>query len=180
MHVIRPADATETAEAWRQAVLRRDGPTVLVLTRQGLPVLDRTKLAPAQGLANGAYVLSDCQGKPDVILIGTGSEVSLVLDAAVVLTDKGMGVRVVSMPCWELFDSQPKTYRDAVLPPDVSARLAVEAGCSMGWHKYVGDGGDVISIERFGASAPIDVVMDKFGFSSDNVVARAQALIGRG
>lgn len=180
MRVIRPADATETAEAWRQAILRRDGPTVLLLTRQGLPVLDRTKLSLAGGLANGAYILSDCQGKPDVILIGTGSEVSLALDAAGVLTEKGIRVRVVSMPCWELFDAQPQAYRDTVLPPDVPARLAVEAGISMGWCKYVGDAGDVISVDRFGASGPIEVVMDKFGFNIDNVVTRAQALIGRG
>lgn len=179
MRVIRPADATETAEAWRQAILRRDGPTALILTRQGLPVLDRAKLPPAGGLAKGAYILSDCDGKPDVILIGTGSEVSLALDAAGVLAEKGIRARVVSMPCWELFDAQPQAYQDAVFPPDVTARLAIEAGCSMGWHRYVGNDGDVIGVDLFGASAPIEVVMDKFGFNISNVVARAQALIGR-
>lgn len=179
MRVIRPADAAETSEAWRQAILRRDGPTVLALTRQGLPVLDRTKLSPASGLAKGAYVLSDCQGKPDVILIGTGSEVSLVLDAAGALAQEGIKARVVSMPCWDLFDAQPQAYQDAVLLPDVAARLAVEAGASMGWHKYVGAAGDVIGVDRFGASAPVDVVMDQFGFNIDNVVTRAKALIGR-
>ncbi|HEC24027.1 MAG TPA: transketolase [Chloroflexi bacterium] len=175
--VFRPADATETAEAWRQALLRRDGPSVLALTRQKLPVLDRSKLAPAEGVARGAYVLRDTDGTPDLILIGTGSEVHLVLEAADVLAGEGIQARVVSMPCWELFDEQPQSYRDSVLLPEVPARLAVEAGVRMGWHRYVGDRGAVIGLDRFGASAPGKVVMEKFGFNVENVVAQAKGLL---
>ncbi|MBN1313591.1 MAG: transketolase, partial [Anaerolineae bacterium] len=180
LRVIRPADANETAEAWRQAVLHTDGPTVIALTRQGLPVLDRSKLAPAGGLAQGAYILKDSDGTPDVILIATGSEVALVLDAAEQLVGEGIKVRVVSMPCWELFEAQPQTYRDSVLPPSLRARLAVEAGSSMGWHRWVGDQGEVIALDRFGASAPGSVLMQEFGFSVENVVGRAKKMLGKG
>ncbi|MBN1430414.1 MAG: transketolase [Anaerolineae bacterium] len=178
--VIRPADANETAEAWRQAILRSDGPTVIALTRQNLPVLDRSKVAPAGSLSHGAYILKDTTGTPEVILIGTGSEVPLVLDAADQLAAQGIKARVVSMPCWELFERQPQSYRDAVFPPEVRARLAVEAASPMGWHRWVGDQGDIIALDRFGASAPIDVLMKEFGFTVENVVARAKMVLGRG
>jgi transketolase len=177
--VIRPADANETAVAWRVAVEAKDRPVALILTRQDIPILDRTKVAPAEGLRRGAYVLADAPGKadPDIILIATGSEVSLILEAQHRLLDQRIRARVVSMPCWELFDAQPKEYRDSVLLPSVRARLAVEAAAPLGWHKYVGDEGDVIGIERFGASAPGKIVMREFGFSVDNVVARSRALV---
>jgi transketolase len=178
--VIRPCDANETSEAWRQALLRTDGPTVIALTRQNLPILDREKFAPASELARGAYVLQDSVGRPDVILIGTGSEVHLALGAAAKLAEENIKARVVSMPCWELFDLQPQEYRDKVLPKDVHARLAIEAGVSMGWSKYVGDGGTVVGLDRFGASAPGGTALRELGFSVDNVVTRAKALVGKG
>jgi len=175
---IRPADANETAEAWRQAILRTDGPTALIFSRQKLPILDQLQVGPATGLARGAYVLEDSEKElPDLILIASGSEVPLAREAAAKLSGEGIAVRVVSMPSWELFDAQPQDYRDLVLPPDVTARLAVEAGVTQGWHRYVGDGGDVIGLDRFGASAPGPIVMEKLGFSVDNVVARAKALL---
>jgi transketolase len=175
--VLRPADANEVAEAWRLAVLRRDGPSALVLSRQNLPVLDRSVLAPASGTARGAYILRDAPDMPHLILIGTGSEVALCLAAADKLAEEGVRARVVSMPCCELFDAQPQVYRDTVLPPAVTARVAVEAGVTLGWHRYVGDRGDVIGLERFGASAPGPVVMRELGFSVENVVAREKALL---
>jgi transketolase len=175
--VIRPADANETAEAWRQALIHRDGPTALVLSRQKLPILDRKRFAPAFGLAKGAYVLLDTPDKPDLILIGTGSEVHLAVAAAETLAKEGINARVVSMPCWELFEMQPQSYRDSVLLPDVPARLAIEAGVTLGWHKYVGERGDVLGLDRFGASAPGEVVFRELGFSVENVVSRAKALL---
>ncbi len=178
--VIRPADANETAVAWRVAIESRANPVALALTRQGVPTLDRSRFAPAEGLRKGAYVLADAAGgKPDLILIGTGSEVSLVIAASEQLAEHNIRARVVSMPSWELFEQQPQAYRETVLPRAVRARLAVEAGLPLGWHRYVGDGGDVLAIERFGASAPGNVVMEKFGFTVNRVVERAQALIGR-
>jgi transketolase len=179
--VMRPADANEAAEAWRQAILRSDGPTVIALTRQGLPVLDRRQLAPASELAKGAYVLRDTNGTPDMILIATGSEVPLILTAADQLQAEGVKTRVVSMPCWELFEAQSREYQDSVLLPNVRARLAVEAASPMGWHQWVGDRGDVIGLDRFGASAPGDVALKNLGFNVENVVQRAKALLdGRG
>lgn len=178
--VIRPADANETAVAWRVAIESRANPVALALTRQGVPTLDRSRFAPAEGLRKGAYVLADAAGgNPDLILIGTGSEVSLVVAASEQLAEHNIRARVVSMPSWELFEQQPQAYRETVLPRAVRARLAVEAGLPLGWHRYVGDGGDVLAIERFGASAPGNVVMEKFGFTVNRVVERAQALIGR-
>jgi transketolase len=179
--VIRPADANETVVAWRVALQRRHGPTALVLTRQVLPVLDRSRLAPASELARGAYTLvdADADGQPDVILIATGSEVHVALGARDLLDAEGISARVVSMPSWELFEEQPQAYRDAVLPPDVPARLAVEAGVPQGWHRYVGLAGDVVSIERYGASAPHRVLMREFGFTPEHVAERAQALVRR-
>jgi transketolase len=171
---IRPCDANETAVAWRVAIETRDRPVALVLTRQDLPTLDRTQYGSPEGLLRGAYVLADTPGRmPDLVLIGTGSEVALIVTAQKILAEKGIGVRTVSMPSWELFDAQPQEYKNRILPPDVPARLAVEAGISQGWSRYVGDRGDVIAIDHFGASAPAKVVFEKFGFTVENVVARA-------
>jgi len=176
--VIRPADATETAEAWR-AALKSDGPTALILTRQGLPVIDRDVCAPAEGLGRGGYILKDpVGGTPDIILLATGSEVSLVLESADVLTEKGLKARVVSLPSWELFDAQDEAYRKSVLPDTITGRLAVEAGVSQGWHRYVGAKGGIIAIDRFGASAPGKEVLMHLGFTVENVVAKALALSG--
>ncbi|MGH2936141.1 MAG: transketolase, partial [Gaiellaceae bacterium] len=167
---IRPADATETVGAWKIALQHEGGPVALALTRQKVPTLEQTS---ADAVARGAYVVHDPDDTPDLILIATGSEVAVALEAA-----KQMDVptRVVSMPCWELFEQQGSDYRDEILPPDVKARLSIEAGVSLGWHKWVGDEGDCISIEHFGASAPGKVVLEKFGYTADNVVARALAL----
>ena len=178
--LIRPADANETAVAWKVVVESRDRPVLLALSRQNLPTIDRQRFASAEGLRQGAYVLSDAKdGKPELILIGTGSEVGLVLAAAESLQKDGITVRCVSMPSWELFDAQPLAYRESVLPPGVGARLVVEAGISQGWERYFGAGGDMIGIEHFGASAPADVLLRKFGFTVDNVVQRAKALLGK-
>ena len=175
--VIRPADANEVAAAWKVALTRRDGPTALILTRQGLPILDRSHLAPASELARGAYILSDRED-PQIILIGTGSEVALVLEAQARLDEMGVRARVVSMPSWELFEAQPPSYREHVLPLSIPRRLAVEAAVSLGWERFVGPQGDVLSVERFGASAPYQVLMEKYGFTVENVVERAWALLG--
>ena len=176
--VIRPADANETAVAWRVALEHRGGPVALALTRQKLPVLDRTTLASADLLRRGAYVLTDASnGQPDIILIATGSEVQLALEARQRLAARGIGARVVSMPSWELFEQQPDSYRDEVLPPSVTARLAIEAASPQGWHRYVGTMGAVIGMTRYGASAPYHVLMEQFGFTADNVTSRALALL---
>jgi transketolase len=178
--VLRPGDANETAVAWRVAIENRACPVALVLTRQNLPTLDRGQFAPADELRKGAYILADAPGgKPDIILIGTGSEVSLAVAAREKLVDQKVQARVVSMPSWELFDQQPQAYREAVLPKSVRARLAVEAALSQGWHRYVGDDGDVVAVDRFGASAPGNVVMEKLGFTVSHVVERATALLGK-
>ncbi len=177
--VIRPADANETVVAWRVALEQRSGPVALILSRQSLPILDRSSLAPAEELVRGAYVLAEAEGgQPDLILIATGSEVHLALAARERLAERGVRARVVNMPSWELFDRQPESYRQAVLPPHVTARLAIEAGVSQGWHRYVGPAGDVMSIERFGASAPYKVLQEKFGFTAENVAKQALALLG--
>jgi transketolase len=176
---IRPADANETAWAWKVALERTDGPVALALSRQKVPTLDRSEVAAASGLERGAYVLWDSQDAPDLILIATGSEVSLALDTARKLAEDGTAVRVVSMPCWELFAEQSAEYRDEVLPPDVPARLSIEAGVALGWREWVGDRGDSISIERFGASAPGATVLSELGYNVDNVAARATALLQR-
>ncbi len=176
--VIRPADANETAAAWRVALETRDRPVVLVLSRQNLPTLDRRRYASANGLRRGAYVLSDAShGKPELILIASGSEVGLIVAAAQQLQDEGVAVRLVSMPSWELFEAQSQPYRDAVLPPSIPARLAVEAGVGQGWHRYVGDRGDLLCVERFGASAPASDMLREYGFSVDNLCQRALALV---
>src|SRR5438874_7453759 len=173
---VRPADATETAGAWKVALERDDGPVALALSRQKLPTLEETT---REGVERGAYVLwesAEANGLPDLILIATGSEVHVALEAAQKLDEQGVHGRVVSMPCWELFEAQPSDYRDEVLPPDAKARLSVEAGVALGWKQWVGDEGDSISIEHFGASAPGNVVLEKFGYTADNVIARALAL----
>ncbi len=176
--VIRPADANETAVAWRVAIESRDRPVLLALTRQDVPTLDRSRCASADGLRRGAYVLSDAkQGPPALILIASGSEVGLILAAARRLEGEGVAVRCVSMPSWDLFDAQPAGYRDEVLPPAVPARLAVELGVAQGWHRWVGDRGDMLGVERFGASAPAEVLLREFGFTVDNVAARARRLL---
>lgn len=173
--VIRPADASETAQAWRQALQISNGPIALILSRQKLPVL--TSNAVKDGLTKGAYVLADCDGKPDIILIGTGSEVHIILEAKARLLEKGVAARVVSMPSWELFEKTSQKYKDRVLLPDVQTRLAVEAGSEMGWCRYVGSRGAVIGINSFGASAPGGLVMEKYGFTSEHVVQKALELI---
>jgi len=176
--VIRPADANETAVAWRVAVETRNRPVILALTRQEVPTLDRVRYAAAEGLRRGAYVLSDApSGKPDLILLASGSEVGLIVAAAECLQIQGIAVRCVSMPSWELFDILPQAERDAVLSPSVKARLAVELGVSQGWDRYIGARGDMISVERFGASAPASVVLSEYGFTVDNICIRAKALL---
>jgi transketolase len=178
--LLRPADANETAVAWRVAVEHKGGPVVLALTRQAIPVIDRSKYASAEGLTRGAYVLADADGAaPQIILIGTGSEVYLALDAYEKLAAEGIGARVVSMPSWDLFEKQPQQYKDEVLPPAVTARLAIEAAVPFGWDRYVGAKGAVIGLNRFGASAPWKVLAEKFGFTSANVARRAKELLGR-
>ena len=178
MVVLRPADANEVAEAYKFVTQSTKRPSALVLTRQNLPTVDRTNLGAASGVAKGAYVLADPDGeKPQVILIGTGSEVSLCLEAARQLATDGITARVVSMPSWELFDEQPSDYRDSVLPPDVTCRVAVEAGVEQGWSKYVGCRGRFVGMSGFGASAPAKVLMEKFGFTVENVVAQAKAAL---
>jgi transketolase len=181
--VVRPADANETSEAWRVALERPDGPVALLLSRQGIPVADREGegLAAASELERGGYVLWDSgpgAGGIDVILIATGAEVSPTLAAARTLAGEGAAVRVVSMPCMELFEAQSAEYRDAVLPPAVTARLAVEPGATMSWWKWVGLQGDVLGLDRFGASAPGATVLKELGFTADNIAARARALLG--
>ncbi len=174
--VIRPADATETAEAWRVAVKRADGPTALVLTRQNIPVLDRTALAPASLLVRGGYVLADASKKPAAILIATGSEVHLALEARDRLESGGMPTRVVSMPSIELFAAQPEEYRDEVLPPGVWRRVAIEAAQPQSWYRWVGDRGDVIGLDHFGASAPYERLYREFGLTVDEIVRRTKEL----
>ncbi len=176
--VIRPADANEAAVAWKLAVESRQRPVLLALTRQEVPTLDRSRHASAEGLRRGAYVLNDTEGQPPaLILIASGSEVALILAAAERLQGEGISVRCVSMPSWDLFDAQPQSYRDGVLPPTVPARLSVELGVTQGWHRYVGDRGDVLGVERFGASAPADILQREYGFTVDNVVSRARTLL---
>ncbi len=178
LHVIRPADAHETREAWRIALLRRHAPTALAFSRQKVALIDRTKFASAEATAKGAYILAEASGDaPKLILIATGSEVGLAIEAREQLEAEGIGTRVVSMPCWELFDEQDADYRESVLPRSVEARFAIEAGVSMGWAKYVGDGGDMLTVDKFGASAPAEVVFREYGFTVENVVKRAKALL---
>ncbi|WP_460971782.1 transketolase [Spirosoma migulaei] len=175
--VLRPADANETVEAWRVAMKQPKTPVLLLLSRQKLPVLDQSKYGSARGLEKGAYILSECDGIPQLILIATGSEVSLVLEAQTALKKLGIRARVVSMPSWELFEQQDKTYQHQVLPPAIRKRLAVEMGSPIGWHKYVTDEGTTISMNRFGLSGPGEEVMAYFGFTVENVVNQAKAVL---
>jgi transketolase len=183
LFVIRPADAHETREAWRTAIQRRNLPTAFALTRQKLPVIDRKLYASADGAQRGAYILAEATGAedespfPSLILIGTGSEVSLCLEAREALQKEGVPTRVVSMPCVELFEEQAEEYKHTVLPPSIAARLAVEAGVRQGWDRYVGPKGDVVCLDRFGASAPGDVALRNLGFNVENVVNHARALL---
>ncbi|MEP6776188.1 MAG: transketolase, partial [Chloroflexota bacterium] len=180
MWTVRPADANESVYAWKIAMTRRDGPTCLIMSRQKLPIYDRTKYAPAQDTMRGAYILSDTKnGKPDLILMATGSEVQWIMGAQPILEQAGIKTRVVSMPCWELFEEQDQSYRDEVLPPSVKKRLAIEAASPMGWRKWTGDEGDMIGMETYGASAPAEVIFQNYGFTVENVVARSQALVGK-
>jgi len=175
--VIRPGDANETAWAWRVAVEQRSRPTLLALTRQNVPTLDRGTFASAENLRRGAYVLNPGTTRFDAILMASGSELGLIVAAEALLRQRGRAVRLVSFPCWELFDEQPADYRDAVLPPAVTARVAVEAGASLGWSRFTGLGGAVIALDRFGASAPGEVVYKELGFTPDAVAERVQSLL---
>jgi transketolase len=177
VHVWRPADATETAEAWKAALLRHDGPTAIVLTRQDLPVLDRGVLPPSADAQRGAYVLADVDGTPDVVLIATGSEVTLALGARAALAADGVAARVVSAPCLERFLAQDADYRASVLPAGVP-RVSIEAGTTLGWERFVGERGASVGIDRFGASAPAEVLAEKFGFTVPNVVATVRRVLG--
>lgn len=183
LFLIRPADSAEVSEAWRIAILRRHAPTALALTRQKVPVIDRKRFAKAEGLRRGGYILAEAEttdGKvatPKLILIATGSEVSLTLEAREKLQAEGVPTRVVSLPCWELFDEQSKEYRDEVLPPWITARLSIEAGVCLGWDRYVGQSGAIIGLDRFGASAPGDVALSELGFNVENVLNHARALL---
>ena len=174
--VLRPGDANETAQAWRVALSRTHGPTLMALTRQNLPTLDRTVYADASNLEKGAYVLADL-GTPQLILMASGSEVGLIVEAGKKLAESGIGVRLVSVPSWELFKAQDAAYRESVLPAALKARLAVEAGASQGWDRFVGDGGDILAIDHYGASAPGPTLFEKFGFTVENVMAKAKELL---
>jgi transketolase len=177
---LRPGDANEVVEAYRFIMQLRHQPAVLALSRQPLPTLDRNKYAPASGVAQGAYVLADAPGgNPEVILIATGSEVSLAVEAHEKLFAEGIRSRVVSMPSWEIFEHQPKAYRDRVLPPNVKARVAVEQGSIIGWDRYVGSSGRVIGMNTFGASAPLKELQKKFGFEPDHLVLAAKEQLAR-
>ncbi len=176
--VIRPCDANETAQAWKAALQHQNGPVALALTRQSIPTLDREKYGPAVGLHHGAYILSEADNaKPDIILISSGSEIEIALAAAETLNTKNLAVRVVSMPSWELFEAQPQEYRRQILPSDVKVKVAVEAGSPQGWDRYVGEMGQVIGLDHFGASAPYQVLYEKFGISAEHVVEKALELV---
>jgi transketolase len=178
LNVIRPADANETAEAWRVAATRTRTPSCIILSRQKLPTIDRGRYASADQLAKGAYVLADANGgNPELILLATGSEVSLALGAHEQLGAEGVRSRVVSMPCWALFEQQPKSYRDGVLPPSVRARVAVEQAGPLGWDRYVGPAGATVTMSTFGASAPFAELKERFGFTVPNVVKVARRVM---
>ena len=175
---LRPADATETAEAWKMALRRRHGPTALVLSRQNLPVLDRSILASASGVQRGGYVLWEASTSPEVILIGTGSEIHVALDAGRILQEKGVPARVVSLPSWELFDAQPAEYRNQILPPEIRARISIEAGTPLGWERYIGLDGLAMGVSCFGSSAPAGTIYERLGLTAKAVVDKALALLG--
>jgi transketolase len=176
--VIRPADANETSYAWQFAIEHKDGPVALMLTRQGLPILDQEKYPSAKNLLKGAYILKDSD-TPEMILMATGSEVSITLKAAEELEASGVKTRVVSFPSWELFEMQSAEYKESVLPSKIKARVSVEAGVKHGWERFIGDYGEAISIEKFGASAPVGIVMEKYGFTPANIVDTAKKVLGK-
>ncbi len=179
LHVVRPCDAHEVREAWRAAIKRRTGPTALALSRQKVAIIDRDKFASAEGLQKGAYILAEADGSaPELIIIATGSEVGLALETRDAMQSEGVPTRVVSMPCWELFEEQSNAYRNEVLPDTVAARLVIEAGVRQGWEKYIGLKGDSLTVDRFGASAPAEVVFDEYGFTLENAVSKAKKLVG--
>lgn len=176
--VIRPADANEAAEAWKAALARRRGPTALVFSRQNLPVIDRSRFGPAAGLARGAYVLADCAPeKPQLLLLATGAEIHPALEAYERARREGLALRVINLPSFELFEEQEEAYRARILPPEIPLRLSVEAGATLGWHKYLGSRGEAIGIDRFGASAPGRTLLEKFGFSAENILSKAKELL---
>jgi transketolase len=178
--LIRPADAAETVEAWRAAMLNKKGPTALIFTRQNVPVLERKELSPAEGLHRGGYILwQSSPEKPDIILIGAGSEVNIAMEAGKTLASEGIRVRVVSLPSWEIFDRQPAEYRQDVLPSEVKARIAIEAGIKLGWERYVGLDGAIVGMDGFGASAPAQVLYEKFGITKEHTVRLAKMLVKR-
>ncbi|MBD3167056.1 transketolase [bacterium] len=175
--VFRPGDANETVQAWRAALLHKDGPTAFLTTRQKLPTIDRDRYASAEGVLKGGYILADCKGDPELILISTGSELHLAIDAYETLIAEGRRIRVVSLPCWELFEEQSEEYMQSVLPDHITNRLAIEVGVSFGWSRWVGGRGKVYSLEGFGASAPSDVLFKKFGFTSERILGAARAML---
>jgi transketolase len=176
--VIRPADANEASQAWKVAIQNKEGPVALLMTRQAVPIIDRTRFSPAEGLKQGAYILADSpSGRPEVILMATGSEVAPALAAFQRLGEEAISARLVSMPSWELFEKQPEEYKNRVLPQETFTRVSMEAGVTQGWHKYVGPGGEAIGIDHFGASAPVKVLLEKFGITAENIMSRAKALL---
>jgi transketolase len=177
LNVIRPCDANEVAEAWRVIMREKHQPAAVVLTRQDVPVLDRSRYASAEGLQRGGYVLADSDGDPELILIATGSEVSLAVDAYEELRSDGVRARVVSLPSWYMFDLQPADYRESVLPEAVEARVAVEQASTLGWDRYVGPSGQIVGMHTFGASAPLKEVQRKFGFTPERVADVARELL---
>ena len=179
MTVLRPADATETSYAWKAALLNRTGPTSIVLTRQGVPIIDRHKMPSADAVLKGAYTLWEKSANPDVILIATGSEVQLALTAAMTVSEQGFSARVVSMPSWELFEQQGKDYQESVLPTSVTARISIEAACTLGWSKYIGPNGYSIGVDTFGASAPFKTLYEKYGLTVENIIQKIEHLLGR-
>ncbi|HEY7751775.1 MAG TPA: transketolase C-terminal domain-containing protein, partial [Ignavibacteriaceae bacterium] len=175
--IIRPADANETVYAWKTAIKYRTGPVALALTRQTLPVLDRSILNSAENVERGAYILKDGSEEPELILMASGSEVYLALQAAEVLQSEGTQTRVVSFPSWELFEMQSDEYKESVLPSSVKARVSIEAGVKQGWEKYTGDYGDSISVEKFGASAPYEIIFKEYGITAENIVSTARKVL---
>jgi transketolase len=177
--VIRPADAVETAAAWRTAIRTTDAPVALVFSRQKLPILDRSDAAISGGVEQGAYVIADSKGRPEIILIASGSEVQIAMAVRAMLAERGIAARVVSMPSWELFEKESPEYKQSVLPQGAVVRMAIEAGISMGWERYVGSPAAVVAVDAFGASAPGGTVLNHFGFTAENVLGLALDLLGR-
>ncbi|MBM3137921.1 MAG: hypothetical protein FJZ98_07015 [Chloroflexi bacterium] len=175
---MRPCDANEVREAWIAAIENRDHPTTLIFTRQNVPTLDREKFAKAEELHKGAYVLADLgNGQPDIILMATGSEVDLIVKAGEKLAEEGVNVRLVSFPCWSFYEQQPQSYRDAVLDPAIEKRIAVEAGVTLGWERWVGTKGEIMGVDKYGASAPYEKIFEEYGLTADHVYQKAKDLL---